>query len=55
MMCSKGLDGTSTLKLSEGTYCYRATAVVDGTPATVVQDTFNVRQQGSYIVFVRVK
>lgn len=51
-----GLDSTSTLPtLSEGTYCYRATAVVDGTPAAVVQDTFNVRQQGSYTIFVKVK
>ena len=45
------LDGTSTRMilstLSEGTYCYRATAIVDGTPNVVVQDTFNIRQQGT--------
>ena len=55
MSCSSGLDGTGTRilsTLSEGTYCYRATAVVDGTPNVVVQDTFNIRQQGT--VFVKV-
>ena len=53
--CSKGLDGTTTLpKLSEGTYCYHATAVVDQTPAAVVQDAFNIRHQGSeFICFTK--
>lgn len=45
------LDGTSSrmilATLSEGMYCYRATAIVDGTPNVVVQDTFNIRQQGT--------
>ena len=51
MSCSSGLDGTSSRMilstLSEGTYCYRATAIVDGTPNVVVQDTFNIHQQGT--------
>ena len=51
MICNEVLDGTTwTLPtLSEGTYCYRATAVVDGIPVAVVQDTFSVRQQGIWL------
>ncbi len=50
MTCIQVLDSTNTVALpmlSEGTYCYRATAFIDGRPAAVVQDTFNIRQQGS--------
>lgn len=52
MSCWQGLDSTNTLalpRLSEGTYCYRATAFVNGSPAAVVQDTFSIPQQGSYL------
>ena len=40
----------STLLDNDGTYCYRATAIVDGTPVVVTQDTFNKRQRisGTY-------
>lgn len=46
--CISIQDGTSILTgLSEGTYCYRATAVVDERPTAVVQDTFNIQRQGT--------
>ena len=39
-------SGSATLlpsSLAEGTYCYRATAIVDGIPARMIQDTFSIR------------
>ena len=38
-------SGSATLlpsSLAEGTYCYRATAIVDGRPAKMIQDTFSI-------------
>ena len=38
-------SGSATLlpsSLAEGTYCYRATAIVDGSPAKMIQDTFSI-------------
>ena len=35
----------STLLDNDGTYCYRAMAIVNGTPVVVTQDTFNKRQR----------
>ena len=38
-------SGLATLlpsSLAEGTYCYHATAIVDGSPAKMIQDTFSI-------------
>ena len=41
-----------TAPLDQGTYCYRATAIVDETPAKMIQDTFTIHScpnTGSYL------
>ena len=48
-ICSDASSGTASLTdLTEGTYCYRATAIIDGSSTAVVQDTFIISPQGGY-------
>ena len=58
MTCMDVIPGSESAtllpsSLAEGTYCYRATAVVDGSPAKMIQDTFSIRSPclntGTYI------
>ena len=45
-ICNVARKTVSLTGLTEGTYCYRATAVVGGISTAVVQDTFNIPPQG---------
>ena len=51
-------SGSATLlpsSLAEGTYCYRATAIVDGIPARMIQDTFSIRSPCSNTGVIYIK
>ena len=55
MTCMDVLPGpTQTLPvLAEGTYCYLARAVVNGSPTAMIQDSFSIRScpnTGSYLL-----